>query len=177
FGRELGSIWHKWFLPCVSGAHVLPYLIAASMRSSRRAAASQAQMNSSSSINCASSPATGEGSFPPISSSRSCSFIVPSSLVAAVHGVEVRLGNEQKNMTTVTQTISGTSTTGAEVRSRADKSRDSITMSPRKALARIAGFLWLVVGISGGFAQGFMEPKMYAAGNAAATAANVVANP
>jgi len=50
-------------------------------------------------------------------------------------------------------------------------------MSPRKGLARIAGFLWLVVGISGGFAQGFMEPKMYAAGNAAATAANVVANP
>src|SRR6266566_7798900 len=80
-------------------------------------------------------------------------------------------------MSTVTQTISGTSTTGAEVRSRADKSQDSITMSPRKGLARIAGFLWLVVGISGGFAQGFMEPKMYAAGNAAATAANVVANP
>ena len=50
-------------------------------------------------------------------------------------------------------------------------------MSRRKGLARIAGFLWLVVGISGGFAQGFMEPKMYAAGNAAATAANVVANP
>ena len=80
-------------------------------------------------------------------------------------------------MSTVMQTISGTSTTGAEVRSRADKSQDSITMSPRKGLARIAGFLWLVVGISGGFAQGFMEPKMYAAGNAAATAANVVANP
>src|SRR5438132_980919 len=80
-------------------------------------------------------------------------------------------------MSTVTQTISGTSTRGAEVRSRAGKAQDSITMSPRKGLARIAGFLWLVVGISGGFAQGFMEPKMYAAGNAAATAANVVANP
>ena len=78
-------------------------------------------------------------------------------------------------MSTVMQTISGTSTTGAEVRSRADKSQDSITMSPRKGLARIAGFLWLVVGISGGFAQGFMEPKMYAAGNAAATAANAPA--
>src|SRR5439155_23906204 len=78
-------------------AHLLPYLIAASMRSSRRAAASQAQMNSISSVNCASSPATGEGSLPPISSSRSCSFIVLSSLVVAVRGVEVRLGNEQKS--------------------------------------------------------------------------------
>ena len=40
----------------------------------------------------------------------------------------------------------------------------------------IAGVLYLLVGIFGGFAEGFVEPKMYVAGNAAATAANVVAN-
>jgi hypothetical protein len=47
--------------------------------------------------------------------------------------------------------------------------------SPRR-LARIAGVLYLLVGIFGGFAEGFVEPKMYVAGNAAATAGNVVAN-
>jgi hypothetical protein len=47
--------------------------------------------------------------------------------------------------------------------------------APRR-LAHIAGLLYLLVGISGGFAEGFVEPKMYVAGNAAATAANVVAN-
>jgi hypothetical protein len=46
----------------------------------------------------------------------------------------------------------------------------------RRRLARIAGLLYLLVGIFGGFAEGFVEPKMYVAGNAAATAANVVAN-
>jgi len=45
-----------------------------------------------------------------------------------------------------------------------------------KRLARIAGFLYLLVGIFGGFAEGYVEPKMYVAGNAAATAGNVVAN-
>src|ERR1039458_1902391 len=50
------------------------------------------------------------------------------------------------------------------------------SMNPPKRLARIAGGLYLLVGIFGGFAEGFVEPKMYAAGNAAATAGNVVAN-
>ncbi len=45
-----------------------------------------------------------------------------------------------------------------------------------KRLARIAGVLYLLVGIFGGFAEGFVDPKMYVAGNAAATAGNVVAN-
>ena len=45
-----------------------------------------------------------------------------------------------------------------------------------KRLARIAGVLYLFVGIFGGFAEGFVEPRMYAAGNAATTAGNVVAN-
>jgi hypothetical protein len=42
-------------------------------------------------------------------------------------------------------------------------------------LARIAGVLYLLVGITGGFAEGFVDPKMYVAGNAAATSGNVVA--
>ena len=49
-------------------------------------------------------------------------------------------------------------------------------MTPLKRLARIAGFFYLIVGILRGFAEGFVGPKMYVAGNAAATASNVVAN-
>jgi hypothetical protein len=45
-----------------------------------------------------------------------------------------------------------------------------------KRLARLAGVFYLLVGIFGGFAEGFVDPKMYVAGNAAATAGNVVAN-
>jgi hypothetical protein len=44
--------------------------------------------------------------------------------------------------------------------------------SPRR-LARIAGALYLVVGIFGGFAVGFANPTVYVPGDAAATAANV----
>jgi len=49
-------------------------------------------------------------------------------------------------------------------------------MTSPKRLARIAGFLYLLVGVFGGFAEGYVEPKMYVAGNAAATAGNVIAN-
>jgi len=49
-------------------------------------------------------------------------------------------------------------------------------MSSPKRLARIAGVLYLLVGIFGGFAEGFVDPKMYVAGNAAATAGNLVSN-
>ncbi|MFI5259328.1 MAG: DUF4386 domain-containing protein [Candidatus Limnocylindrales bacterium] len=49
-------------------------------------------------------------------------------------------------------------------------------MTSPKRLARIAGLCYLLVGIFGGFAEGFVDPKMYVAGNAAATAGNVVAN-
>lgn len=45
-----------------------------------------------------------------------------------------------------------------------------------KRLARIAGLFYLVVAITGGFAEGFVDPSMYVAGDAAATAANVTAN-
>src|SRR5579872_656942 len=51
-----------------------------------------------------------------------------------------------------------------------------LNMNGNKKIARIAGVLYLLVGIFGGFAEGFVEPKMYVAGNAATTAANVVAN-
>jgi hypothetical protein len=46
----------------------------------------------------------------------------------------------------------------------------------RKGPARITGLLYLCVGVFGGFAEGFVEPKMYAAGDAAKTAMNVVTN-
>src|SRR2546430_679273 len=49
------------------------------------------------------------------------------------------------------------------------------TTSPKR-IARIAGVLYLLVGIFGGFAEGFVEPKIYVAGNAAATASNLLAN-
>lgn len=49
--------------------------------------------------------------------------------------------------------------------------------SSPKRLAHIAGILYLLVGISGGFAEGFVYPKMYLAGDATATAGNVLANP
>jgi hypothetical protein len=49
-------------------------------------------------------------------------------------------------------------------------------MTSPKRLARIAGVLYLLVGVFGGFAEGYVEPKMYVAGDTAATAGNVVAN-
>ena len=49
-------------------------------------------------------------------------------------------------------------------------------MTSPKRLARIAGVLYLLVGIFGGFAEGFVEPKMYVAGDAATTARNLLAN-
>ncbi len=58
----------------------------------------------------------------------------------------------------------------------ADPTEGETTMNSPKRLARIAGVLYLLVGIFGGFAEGFVEPKMYVAGNAAATASNLLAN-
>lgn len=49
-------------------------------------------------------------------------------------------------------------------------------MKSPKHLARIAGILYLLVAIFGGFAEGYVEPRMYVAGNAAATAGNVISN-
>lgn len=50
-------------------------------------------------------------------------------------------------------------------------------MHSPKRLAKIAGVFYLFLGIFGGFAQGFVYPKLYVAGDAAATAANLTANP
>ena len=46
-----------------------------------------------------------------------------------------------------------------------------------KRLARIAGVFYLVVGIAGGFAEGFVDPFLYVAGDPTATAGNLAANP
>jgi hypothetical protein len=45
-----------------------------------------------------------------------------------------------------------------------------------KRTATIAGVLYLLVGVFCGFAEGFVDPKIYVAGNAAATAGTIVAN-
>ena len=50
-------------------------------------------------------------------------------------------------------------------------------MNSPQRLARIAGALYLLVGVFGGFAEGFVYPKLYVAGDATATVANLVANP
>ena len=49
-------------------------------------------------------------------------------------------------------------------------------MTSPKRLARIAGLLYLLNGIFAGFAFGYVVAKVYVAGDAATTAANVVAN-
>ncbi|MET4705826.1 hypothetical protein ABIB54_003332 [Frigoribacterium sp. UYMn621] len=49
-------------------------------------------------------------------------------------------------------------------------------MNSPKRLARIAGVLYLFLGVFGGFAQGFLYPKLYVAGDAVATTANLTAN-
>jgi len=50
------------------------------------------------------------------------------------------------------------------------------TVNSPKRLARIAGVLYLLVAIFGGFAQGFVYPKIYVAGDAAKTVGNLIAN-
>jgi hypothetical protein len=49
-------------------------------------------------------------------------------------------------------------------------------MNSNKKIARIAGVLYLINAITSGFAFGYVLSKVYVAGNAAVTAANVVAN-
>lgn len=62
-----------------------------------------------------------------------------------------------------------------QTKTNTNEKETKMTTSPKR-IARIAGVLYLLVGIFGGFAEGFVDPKMYVAGNAAATAGNVVAN-
>jgi hypothetical protein len=56
-----------------------------------------------------------------------------------------------------------------------EQSPGAAPASPRR-LAAVAGVFYLVVGITGGFSEGFVDPSLYVAGDAAATSANVVAN-
>src|SRR6202022_4550446 len=55
------------------------------------------------------------------------------------------------------------------------RGQGEITSSPKR-IARFAGVLYLLVGIFGGFAQGFLYPKIYVAGDAVKTAGNLIAN-
>jgi hypothetical protein len=52
-----------------------------------------------------------------------------------------------------------------------------VTVRSPKRLARIAGVFYLLLGVFSGFAQGFLYPRLYVAGDAAATAANLTSNP
>src|SRR5438445_9605398 len=54
--------------------------------------------------------------------------------------------------------------------------KQEATVTSPKRLARIAGLLYLLVGIFGGFAVGYVGPRLYVPGDAAATAGNVLAN-
>lgn len=56
-----------------------------------------------------------------------------------------------------------------------NKAEGEIISQPKR-LARIAGFLYLIVGIFGGFVVGYVSPMLYVPGDAATTAGNVVAN-
>jgi len=61
-------------------------------------------------------------------------------------------------------------------RSQGEPSRKVAGSVSAKKTARIAGVFYLLVGIFGGFSEGFVDPKMYVAGNAVETVKNVVAN-
>jgi uncharacterized protein DUF4386 len=71
---------------------------------------------------------------------------------------------------TVVQNAIGTGFSLAQV-----ERHETIVTSPKR-LARIAGLLYLVVGIFGGFAVGYVSPMLYVPGDAAATAGNVLSN-
>jgi len=79
-------------------------------------------------------------------------------------------------MTTILNTVSDIRAPAPATnhQTRAGSSTSGVT-SPKR-LARIAGVLYLFLAIFGGFAQGFLEPKMYVVGDAVATAGNVLAN-
>jgi hypothetical protein len=62
-----------------------------------------------------------------------------------------------------------------EQRETRNRQQGAIMSSPKR-LARIAGLLYLIVGIFGGFAIAYVTAKVYVPGDAATTAGNVLAN-
>jgi hypothetical protein len=64
------------------------------------------------------------------------------------------------------------------IRADAPAARSALSgsITAPKRLARIAGVLYLIVGIFGGFALGYVTPLVYVPGDAAATASKVAAN-
>lgn len=67
---------------------------------------------------------------------------------------------------------SATKSADASVRDAA-RTVANVPDTASRTLARVAGALYLMVAVFGGFAQGFVYPKVYAAGDAAATALNL----
>lgn len=63
----------------------------------------------------------------------------------------------------------------ADTRSEGDATRPTaLGFAEQKRLARTAGVLYLAVGVLGGWAHGYVRAEVYAPGDAAATAQNVV---
>jgi hypothetical protein len=90
---------------------------------------------------------------------------------------------EETVNTTITGAINGsasatarTPVTPIEMLAGGPTEAPSAAPAPKR-LARIAGVLYLLVGIFGGFAQFAVYPKVYVAGDAAATVGNILANP
>jgi uncharacterized protein DUF4386 len=79
-------------------------------------------------------------------------------------------------MTTIVRSVPELSVPAPSASHQMRAGTGTSTVTSPKRLARIAGVLYLLVGITGGFAEGFVEPKVYVAGDAAATVANVLAN-
>jgi len=51
-----------------------------------------------------------------------------------------------------------------QTKTHTNEKETKMTTSPKR-IARIAGVLYLLVGIFGGFAEGFVYPKVYVAGD------------
>lgn len=56
-------------------------------------------------------------------------------------------------------------------------SSDTGSVTPYRTIARVAGFLYLVVIVCAGFAEGYVRSTLIVAGDAGATAANIAASP
>ena len=71
--------------------------------------------------------------------------------------------------------IQNTIATGRALPQLKGQEAPSVVTWPKR-LARLAGLLYLVVGVFGGFAVGYVSPMLYVPGDAAATAEKVLSN-